>query len=78
MKVTIEFDGYEEKEELQSALDGSKWKIAMWDLDQQLRSVIRNGYFKGREATSEEIEASELLREELRRILNYHNLNLEE
>jgi hypothetical protein len=77
MKVTIEFDGNEEKEELREALDGSKWKIAMWDLDQQLRSVIRNEYFKGREATSEEIEASELLREELGRILNYHNLNLE-
>lgn len=78
MKVTIEYDGDEEREELRTALDGSKWKIAMWNLDQQLRSVIRNGYFKGREATSLEIEASEMLREELRRILQDYNLNLEE
>jgi hypothetical protein len=78
MKVTIEFDGHEEREDLQAALDGSKWKIAMWNLDQQLRSVIRNEHFKGRQATSLEIEASEMLREELRRILDYHNLNLEE
>jgi len=77
MKVIIEFDGFEEKEELHTALDGWKWKRAAWDLDQQLRSVIRNGYFNGREATSEEIEASEKLREELRRILNDYNLILE-
>ena len=77
MKVIIEFDGNEEREELQSALDGWKWKRAAWDIDQQLRSVIRNGYFNGREATLEEIEASEKLREELRRILNDNNLILE-
>jgi hypothetical protein len=77
MKVTIEFDGDEEREELRTALDASSWKIAMWQLDQHLRSVVRNGYFNGREATSEEIEASEKLREELRRILNDNNLILE-
>jgi len=78
MKVTIEFDGNEEREELREALDGYKWRIAMWNLDQQLRSVIRNQHFKGRQATSLEIEASEMLREELRRILEDYNLNLEE
>ena len=77
MKITIEFDGDEEREELRTALDASSWKIAMWQLDQQLRSVIRNGYFNGREATTEEIEASEKLREELRRILQDNNLILE-
>lgn len=77
MKVTIEFDGEAEREELQTAIDGWKWKRAAWDIDQQLRSVIRNGYFNGREATTEEIEASEKLREELRRILNDYNLILE-
>jgi hypothetical protein len=77
MKITIEFDGDEERDDARTALDAYKWKGAMWDLDQQLRSVIRNGYFNGREATTEEIEASEKLREELRRILNDYNLILE-
>lgn len=77
MKVTIEFDGIEEREDLQTALDGSSWKIAMWKLDQELRSVVRNAHFRGREATKEEIEVAEKTREDMRRILNDYNLILE-
>ena len=76
-KIILEFDSVEEKDEARMALDGYKWQDAVWNLDQQLRSVIRNGYFNGREATTEEVEASEKLREELRRILEDNNLNLE-
>ena len=32
MKVTIEYDGDEEREELFTALDGSKWKSVVWDM----------------------------------------------
>ena len=28
MKITLEFDGTEEQDDLQTALDGYKWKIA--------------------------------------------------
>ena len=41
-KIILEFDSIEESVEARNALDGSKWKIAMWDLDQKLRSVTRN------------------------------------
>ena len=37
MKLTLEFDGDEERDDLQVALDGYKWKNAMWELDQRLR-----------------------------------------
>jgi hypothetical protein len=77
MKVTIEFDGDEEKEELQTALDGYKWKIAVWDMDQVLRNVIRRGYIDNREATNEEMDSAEKIRELLIRILENYNLNLE-
>jgi hypothetical protein len=77
MKVTIEFDWFEEREELQSALDGYKWKSAVWSLDQELRKITKYGYVGNREATTEEVTAAEVLREELRRLLNEWNLNLE-
>jgi hypothetical protein len=77
MKVTIEFDGNEEREELREALDGYKWKIAVWDMDQVLRNVIRRGYIDNREATTEEIDSAEKIRELLIRILENYNLNLD-
>ena len=77
MKVTIEFDGEEEREELRTALDGYKWKGAVWDIDQKLREITKYGYVDKKEATTEEIAAADKLREELRGILENYNLNLE-
>jgi hypothetical protein len=78
MKVTIEFDGNEEKQELREALDGYKWKGLVWDVDQELRKITKYGFVGQREATTEEMTAAEVLREELRRLLEEWNLNLEE
>lgn len=78
MKVIIEFDGDEEKQELRNALDGYKWKGLVWDVDQELRKITKYGYVGSREATTEEMTAAEVLREELRRLLEEWNLNLEE
>jgi len=49
MKVTIEFDGDEEKDELRTALDGYKWKGAVWDIDQKLREITKYGYVDKKE-----------------------------
>jgi hypothetical protein len=40
-KVTIEFDSFEDKEEMESALNGAKCKMLVWDLDQHLRSELK-------------------------------------
>jgi hypothetical protein len=32
-KVILEFDSFEESEELKSALDGGKWKCVAWVLN---------------------------------------------
>jgi hypothetical protein len=80
MKITIEFDGTEEQEEVRTALDGYKWKLAMWDLDQLLRSTTKYNVslLKHNERASEaEYEVAEKLREEIRRILENYNLNLD-
>lgn len=80
-KIIIEFDSLEESDDARTALDGWKWKMAMWDLDQKLRTVTKYAVSlsnHGQEATSEEIDFAEKIREELRGILNTHNLNLED
>jgi hypothetical protein len=53
MKVIIEYE-FEEQDDARVALDGYKWKMAMWELDQLLRSATKHGSFERREATSEE------------------------
>jgi hypothetical protein len=78
-KVILEFDSVEESQDARVALDAMKWKMAMWDLDQKLRTVTKYAVSlsdNGQEATSEEIDFAEKIREELRDILNTHNLNL--
>jgi hypothetical protein len=77
MKITLEFDSIEEQDDARVALDGYKWKMAMWDLDQLLRSTTKYGSFERREATSEEQDMAEKLRDAIREILNEYNLNLD-
>ena len=78
MKVTIEFDGNEEKQELREALDGYKWKGLVVDLEEELRKITKYGFVGNREATEQEKDSADLLRKELRRLLEEWNLNLEE
>ena len=80
MNIIIEF-GEDEANDARTALDGWKWKLAMWNLDQLLRSTVRHGVSlidKNQEATSEEINVVDKIREELREILGDYNLNLED
>jgi hypothetical protein len=79
MKITLEFDGIEEQDDVRTALDGYRWKLAMWDLDQGLRSTTKYGTSiinHGQEATTEELEVAEKMRELIRRVLEEYNLNL--
>ena len=76
MKVIIEYE-FEEQDDAKVALDGYKWKLAMWDLDQLLRSATKYGSFERREATSEEQDMAQKLRDAMRDILNEYNLNLD-
>ena len=77
-KIILEFDSVEEQDDARMALDGVKWKVAMWELDQQLRSVTKYGTFDGREATGVEQDMAESLRESIRDTLREANLNLED
>ena len=77
-KIILEFDSFEEQDDARMALDGVKWKVAMWELDQLLRSATKYGTFDGREATGAEQDMAEALREHIRDILNESNLNLDD
>jgi hypothetical protein len=76
-KVILEFDSIEEKDDARMALDGYKWKNAMWELDQLLRGATKYGSFENREATETERDMADKIRDAIRDIINEHNLNLE-
>lgn len=76
-KIILEFDSNEERDDARAALDAYQWKGAVWDLDQELRKIVKYGQFDGKEATIEEVEAADKLRKKLREILEEYNLNLE-
>jgi hypothetical protein len=77
-KIILEFDSVEEQSDVRTALDGYKWKNAMWELDQLLRGTTKHGIFNNREATGVEQDMADKIREFIREILDEHNLNLED
>lgn len=80
-KIIIEFDSVEESHDARVALDAMKWKMAMWDLDQILRSTVKHGVSitnRSKEASGEEMDVADKIREEIRDILNGYGLNLED
>lgn len=79
-KIILEFDSVEEEENARTALDGYKWKLAMWDLDQALRSVTKYGASiinEDKQSSEEEFEMAEKMRERIREILGYYNIMFE-
>jgi hypothetical protein len=77
-KVILEFDSVEEQDEVKTALDGYKWKLAIWDLDQKLRSITKYGESLIQDEASEiEVDVANAMRDELRNVLNSYNLNLD-
>ena len=73
MKVIIEFSDEDAASDAQVALDGWKWKSAMWELDQHLRSEIKYN----EQLPSEVAEAFEKLRDKIREIISDNNLTME-
>ena len=67
-KITLEFDSFEDAEEVLNAINGSKWKNAFWELDQHYRSQCKYS------ENDSEIEEAERVREKIREILNDNEL----
>lgn len=77
-KITFEFDLETETNEVRDFLDGNKWKIAMWDLDQKLRATTKynESVLNHAKATDLEIQIADEYRELIREILEKNNLTL--
>lgn len=61
MKATLEFTLPDEADEHQAAVDGQKWKVLVWNFDQELRSKVKYG--PEDEKTPGYQDAREILRE---------------
>jgi hypothetical protein len=72
-KVTIEFDPFEDREEMESAINGAKWKMLVWDLDQHLRSELKYND----KITGDVYDALERIRKHLHELKNDSGLTLE-
>jgi len=79
-KIILEFDSVEEQSDARTALDGWKWKMLVWDLDQKLRSTHKYGqrFDSNTEASSEEMDICYRLRDQIRELMNESGLNLDD
>lgn len=72
-EIILKFDSIEEADDARTALDGYKWKGAMWDLDQWLRGEIKYND----KLSEERYDAYQAVRDKIREILHDSNLNIE-
>lgn len=72
-EIILKFDSVEEAEDARTALDGWRWKNAMWELDQHLRAELKYN----EKISGETDKAYENIRQKIREILTDHNLNIE-
>lgn len=77
-KVTLQFDSFEDQEDLFNALYGYKYKLAFWDIDQKLRDTVKygKGIFNA-DATEEDYKYADKFRELIRDVLNEYNLGID-
>jgi len=78
-KVTIEFDTNEDAEGLHDALNGSKYRFALNDLDEEFRQVTKYGQSSlnpTNQAKPLEVKIAAHYRERIREILSNYELFL--
>lgn len=69
MKATLEFNLPEDDEDLRVAQDGWKWRLALCDLDEELRGMVKY-------AEREDWDNAEQIRGRLWRIVDDRGLSL--
>jgi len=64
---------FNDENDLLTAINGYKFKLALWDLDQFLRSEMKYND----KLTSEQYDYAEMLRDKLHEFINDYNVTLE-
>jgi hypothetical protein len=78
-KITFEFNLETELNEVRNFIDGDKWKICVWEIDQKLRDTTKYEVSlldKNEKASDIEIQIAEKYRELIREVLEEYNLSL--
>ena len=73
MKITIEYD---DEIDAKLALEAWDWKHTVLQMDELLRQTTKHGFYQGREASTDELDMADYLKEKIREILNDNNLTL--
>ena len=79
-RIILEFDSIEEAQDARDAINVSNYKAVLWDLDASLRATTKYGTSftnPNQEATSEEIEIIEKVRERLHELLSEYNVKID-
>ena len=72
-KVILEFDPVEDREEMETAINGWKWKMLVWDLDQYLRGELKYNHT----LTDPEYKVLSDIRDKLHELKSDSGLNLD-
>ena len=75
-KVIIEFDSVEEQDDINMALNGYKYSVILHTLDNDLRGTTKYGVYKNRDATEQEMDLAQDLRDSIQSYLSEFNLSL--
>ena len=69
-KVILEFDSFEDADEIKDCMNGSKWRMLVTELDNYYRNIYKHS------DNGEEVEMAEKVRDKLREFLDYYELFL--
>ena len=75
-KVTFEFDSVEEQDDINMALNGYKYSVILHQLDNDLRGITKYGVYKNRDATEQELDLAQDLRDSIQSYLSDYSLSL--
>lgn len=75
-KVIIEFDSVEEQDEINMALNGYKYSVILHQLDNDLRGITKYGVYKNRDATEQELDLAQDLRDSIQSYLSEFNISI--
>jgi len=72
-KVILEFDSFEEKDDIDMAINGYKYRLVLWDLDQHLRSETKYND----NLDDKTYEAYDNVRNKIREIMHENNITFD-
>lgn len=75
MKATLEFNLPEDQSDFDLAVNGAKAQVALWEMDQWLRSQYK--YMSDAEYSEDKYETYEKCREQLREIMLEYGLKFD-